>query len=375
MNAKYISTIRWKFIWAFILSMLSGAILLLGGYQLVNSLLHMNTSSPSAPYSLVLKWIINHIGSVPVMTAVGIISFLVFFFLYTRKVVSYLEEITQGIQQITKLGESHRIEVRTSDELGVLAENINIMSERLQQSLLEERKAIQAKNELITGVSHDLRTPLTSVLGYLDYIEQDRCREETEVRYYVGIAYQKALVLRKLIDDLFEYTRVNSGGLPLAAEQLDLKAFIRQLAEEAVPELARAGMAYELVDHTESLWIQGAPYELLRAYENLITNAIRYGREGKKLEIVLAREGDEAVVRISNFGEMIAESDLPHIFERFYRAERSRSRHTGGSGLGLAIAKGIVERHHGQITAQSDVNRTDFITRFPLSPQESLENL
>lgn len=341
----------------------------------MNSLLHMNTSSPSAPYSLVLKWIINHIGSVPVMTAVGIISFLVFFFLYTRKVVSYLEEITQGIQQITKLGESHRIEVRTSDELGVLAENINIMSERLQQSLLEERKAIQAKNELITGVSHDLRTPLTSVLGYLDYIEQDRCREETEVRYYVGIAYQKALVLRKLIDDLFEYTRVNSGGLPLAAEQLDLKAFIRQLAEEAVPELARAGMAYELVDHTESLWIQGAPYELLRAYENLITNAVRYGREGKKLEIVLTREGDEAVVRISNFGEMIAESDLPHIFERFYRAERSRSRYTGGSGLGLAIAKGIVERHHGEITAQSDVNRTDFITRFPLSPQESLENL
>lgn len=85
MNAKYISTIRWKFIWAFILSMLSGAILLWGGYRLVNSLLHMNTSSPSAPYSLVLKWIINHIGSVPVMTAVGIISFLVFFFCTREK--------------------------------------------------------------------------------------------------------------------------------------------------------------------------------------------------------------------------------------------------------------------------------------------------
>lgn len=375
MNAKYVSTIRWKFIWAFILSMLTGAIVLMGGYRLVDSLIYLNTAPPSAPYSLILKWIINHIGSVPVMTAVGIISFLVFFFLYTRRIVSYLEEITQGIQQITKLGEWRRIEVRTSDELGVLAENINIMSERLQQSLLEERKAVQAKNELITGVSHDLRTPLTSILGYLDYIEQDRCREEIEVRYYVGIAHQKALVLRKLIDDLFEYTRVNSGGPPVVLERLDLKAFIRQLAEESVPELSRAGMSYELIDHTEALWIQGAPYELLRAYENLITNAIRYGRDGKKLEIVLDRENDEAVVRISNFGERIAESDLPHIFERFYRAERSRSSHTGGSGLGLAIAKGIVERHHGEITARSDMYRTDFITRFPLSPEESLENL
>jgi signal transduction histidine kinase len=370
-NAKYISTIRWKFIWAFILSILSGSVLLLGGYRLVNSLLHRNNASPSAPYSLILKWIINNIGSVPVMTTAGIVSFLFFFFLYTRKIISYLEEITNGIQQITKLGESRPLEVRTSDELGVLAENINIMSERLQHSLLEERKAVQGKNELITGVSHDLRTPLTSILGYLEYIEQDRCREETEIRYYVGIAFKKALVLRKLIDDLFEYTRVNSGGPPLVLNRLDLKSFIRQIADEAVPELVRAGMTYDLVDHTDTLWIQGAPYELLRAYENLITNAIRYGREGKKLEIVLACEGEEAVVTISNFGAMIAESDLPHIFERFYRAERSRSTHTGGSGLGLAIAKGIMERHHGQITARSDRYRTDFITRFPLSPEPS----
>ncbi|WP_060860624.1 sensor histidine kinase [Paenibacillus riograndensis] len=367
MNAKYVTTIRWKFIWAFLLSVVSGAILLIGGYRLVNSLVYLNPSPPSAAYSQLLRWVINHIGSVPVMTAAGILSFLFFFFIYTRKIVLYLEEITRGIQQITKLGESHRIEVRTADELGLLAENINIMSERLQHSLLEERKTVAAKNELITGVSHDLRTPLTSVLGYLEYIEQDRCREETELRYYVNIAYQKALVLQKLIDDLFEYTRVSSGGPPLVPERLDLKAFMRQLAEEAVPELARAGMTYELVDETDSLWIQAAPYELLRAYENLITNAIRYGREGKRLEIGLSREGDEAVVRISNFGERIAESDLPHIFERFYRAERSRSQYTGGSGLGLAIAKGIVERHKGVISAASDMYRTDFITRYPLA--------
>lgn len=370
MNSKYIVTIRWKFIWAFLLSAASGAALLTVCYQLVNSMIYLNPAPPSAPYSLILKWIINHIGSAPLMAAVGIASFLLFFFIYTRKIISYLEEITQGIQQMTKPGDSHRIEVRGSDELGVLAENINIMSERLQHSLVEERKAVTAKNELITGVSHDLRTPLTSVLGYLEYIEQDRCRDETEMRYYAGIAYQKSLVLRKLIDDLFEYTRVNSGSLPFVLSPLDLRAFMRQLAEEAVPAMNAAGMTYEVFDEADTeLWVQTAPYELVRAFDNLISNAIRYGRDGKKLEIGLSRNGDTAVVRISNFGERIAEGDLPHIFERFYRAERSRSQHTGGSGLGLAIAKGIIERHDGEITARSDRRRTDFIVCLPLSPE------
>lgn len=366
MNSKYIATIRWKFIYAFLLSVLSGGILLLVGYQLVNSMIYLNPAATNAPYSRLLRWVINHIGSTPILTAVGIISFLLFFFLYTRKVVLYLEEITSGIQKMSKDGMTHRIEVRSGDELGELADKINAMAERLQQSVLDERKAVTAKNDLITGVSHDLRTPLTSVLGFLEYIEQDRCRDEAEVRHYVGIAYEKSLVLRKLIDDLFEYTRVNSGGLPLRLEPLDLKAFIRQLAEESVPELEQADMTYTIEDETEALWIEAAPGELVRAYENLITNAIRYGKNGKRLVIAFSREGEEAVVRFSNFGDRIAESDIPYIFERFYRAERSRSQHTGGSGLGLAIAKSIIDRHGGTISAASGLQRTDFITCFPL---------
>lgn len=365
MNSKYITTIRWKFIYAFLLSLLSGALLLAAGYQLVNVMIYLNPTEESAPYSRILRWIINHIGSTSVLTVVGIISFLLFFFVYTRKVVLYLEEITKGIQEITNSGMSHRIEVRTTDELGMLAENINAMAERLQHSILEERLAVNAKNDLITGVSHDLRTPLTSVLGFLEYIEQDRCQEESEIRYYVGIAYKKSLVLRKLIDDLFEYTRVNSGELSLNLERLDLKAFIRQLAEESVPELTQAEMTYEISDNTNELWIEASPKELVRAYENLITNAIRYGRSGKRLEIAFSKEGEKSIVRISNFGEMIAQSDIPHIFERFYRAERSRSQHTGGSGLGLAIAKSIIDRNNGAIYAESTPHRTDFITSFP----------
>ncbi|WP_231573350.1 sensor histidine kinase [Paenibacillus sp. FSL H7-0737] len=148
-------------------------------------------------------------------------------------------------------------------------------------------------------------------------------------------------------------------------ERLDLKAFIRQLAEESVPELTKAEMTYEIDDQADELWIEASPKELVRAYENLITNAIRYGRSGGKVEIGFSKRGNEAVIRISNFGEMIAESDIPFIFERFYRAEKSRSQHTGGSGLGLAISKSIIERHNGVIYVESSPHRTDFITYFP----------
>ncbi|KAF4324785.1 hypothetical protein G195_001094 [Phytophthora kernoviae 00238/432] len=278
-----------------------------------------------------------------------------------------LDEITAGIQEVAKGELSHRIEVKTSDEFGVVAASINQMAEQLQLSLQEERSAVAAKNDLITGISHDLRTPLTSILGFLEYIEKDRYQDEIEMRYYVSIAYEKSLTLRKLIDDLFEYTRVSGGSLPLSLTSLNLNPFLMQLAEEFAPMLEEAGMTYKIIGGQEPLWIQAAPGELVRAYENLFSNAIRYGAQGKVMEIALSLEGEEAVVRISNYGEPIPIQDLPHLFDRFYRVDKSRSRDTGGTGLGLAIAKSMIELHQGSIAAYSEQGRTDFVTRFPVT--------
>jgi len=293
---------------------------------------------------------------------------VLFFFLFTRRVMLVLDEITAGIQEVAKGELSHRIEVKTSDEFGVVAASINQMAEQLQQSLQEERSAVAAKNDLITGISHDLRTPLTSILGFLEYIEKDRYQDEIEMRYYVSIAYEKSLTLRKLIDDLFEYTRVSGGSLPLSLIPLNLNPFLMQLAEEFAPMLEEAGMTYKITGGQEPLWIMAAPGELVRAYENLFSNAIRYGAQGKVVEIALSLDEGEAVIRISNYGEAIPVQDLPHLFERFYRVDKSRSRDTGGTGLGLAIAKSMIELHHGRIAAFSENGRTDFVTRFPLAP-------
>ncbi|WP_433708313.1 sensor histidine kinase [Paenibacillus illinoisensis] len=368
MNSKLINTVRWKFIYAFLLSGILTAAILYGGSKVVQAILaaqvYPNYSIPARG----IRWLINHIGSVPLMIMIGVLAFVLFFFLFTRRVMLVLDEITDGIQEVAKGELSHRIEVKTSDEFGVVAASINQMAEQLQQSLQEERSAVAAKNDLITGISHDLRTPLTSILGFLEYIEKDRYQDEIEMRYYVSIAYEKSLTLRKLIDDLFEYTRVSGGSLPLSLTPLNLNPFLMQLAEEFAPMLEEAGMTYKITGGQESLWIMAAPGELVRAYENLFSNAIRYGAQGKVVEIALSLDEGEAVVRISNYGESIPAQDLPHLFERFYRVDKSRSRDTGGTGLGLAIAKSMIELHHGRIAAFSENGRTDFVTRFPLAP-------
>lgn len=367
MNSKLINTVRWKFIYAFMLSGILTAAILYGGSNVVRSILDAQTYPDYSLPARGIRWLVNNIGSVPLMIIVGILGFVLFFFLFTRRLMLVLDEITAGIQEVAKGELSHRIEVNTSDEFGVVAASINQMAEQLQLSLQEERSAVAAKNDLITGISHDLRTPLTSILGFLEYIEKDRYQDEIEMRYYVSIAYEKSLTLRKLIDDLFEYTRVSGGSLPLSLTSLNLNPFLMQLAEEFAPMLEEAGMTYKIIGGQEPLWIQAAPGELVRAYENLFSNAIRYGAQGKVMEIALSLEGKEAVVRISNYNEPIPTQDLPHLFDRFYRVDKSRSRDTGGTGLGLAIAKSMIELHQGSIAAYSEQGRTDFVTRFPIT--------
>jgi signal transduction histidine kinase len=203
------------------------------------------------------------------------------------------------------------------------------------------------------------------VIGFLEYIETDRYRDEIELRYYVNIAYEKSLTLKKLIDELFEYTRVSGGSLPLELEPVDLGKLLTQLAEEFVPSLEQADMSYR-VRIVEPVRILADTDEMVRLYENLFSNAIRYGKDGKRLDITIGREDDEAVVICTNYGTPIPAEDVPYLFERFYRVDKSRSKETGGTGLGLAITKSITELHNGRISVRSNRRQTDFETRFPL---------
>lgn len=249
-------------------------------------------------------------------------------------------------------------------EIQELERNIENMRERQKKLMQQEEQAQQARNDLITNVSHDLRTPLTSILGYLSYIHEDRYRDEIELRYYTELVYGKARHLHKLIDDLFSYTRLDSVEYRLKKDELDIVELLRQLVAEYDGRAAERNM--QIVEHFDAnkLIIGGDGNQIMRLFENLFSNALRYGEGNKQIDVSAKKEDNMAVIRVTNYGEEIPNVDLPYLFERFYKVDKNRT--TTGTGLGLAIAKSIVEKHGGIVTAESKHRKTSFIVKLPL---------
>lgn len=308
------------------------------------------------------------VGMTVAVSGTTLILFILLVLLLTNKQIRYFNEMCRAVQGIAndQMVMGRRVPVRYDNELGTLATNINRVIDKLQTAIKEERLSEQSKNELVTNVSHDLRTPLTSIIGYLGLIEQDLYRDEVELRHYINIAYEKAGRLRTEIEDLFEYTRERGSGLKLQKTPINIGELLKQLAQQYKMELQQADMELRLYLNEEKLITSADGNKMVRVFENLITNAMHYGREGKFIDVHVRREGSQIVIGVVNYGEAIPGIDLPYIFERFYRVEKSRSEHTGGTGLGLAISKSIVERHDGTIEAQSTESYTSFEVRLPI---------
>lgn len=292
--------------------------------------------------------------------------FIVFMVLLSWRKFVYVGQLHRSVTHIAEGHFDDAIPVKQRNELGDLAVQINLLVEQLKRSLDEERRAEQTKNELITNVSHDLRTPLTSILGYLGLVEQDRYRDEVELRHYIAIAYEKSQRLHVLINDLFEYTRMRNGTIPLQRIKVNLTELLGQLLVHHRITLQEAGMQGALTEAAPDTFVAGDPDKLMRVFENLMSNAVTYGKEGKRIDFSVRQEKGEAVTEVVNYGDPIPSTDLPYIFDRFYRVDKSRTEHQGGSGLGLAIVKSLVEMHDGSIEAQSDSRRTVFRVRLPL---------
>ncbi|MFF2094076.1 sensor histidine kinase [Paenibacillus sp. NPDC058174] len=305
------------------------------------------------------------LGRQETMYAAGIILILAFFCFFQWRSYRSLERIGHSIRYISEGHFDDVIPIVPRSHFANLAKDMNVLVERLKNSLDDERRAEQTKNELITNVSHDLRTPLTSVLGYLGLVEQDRYRDEVELRHYVQIAYEKSQRLHVLINDLFEYTRMRHDAVPLQQVQMSLKEMLGQLLVQFLPELRQAEMEGKLYGDDKEVIISGDPGKLVRVFENLLSNAIAYGKEGKRVEVRLQKMEGWALVEVTNYGETISAADLPYLFDRFYRVDKSRTEKSGGSGLGLAIAKGIVEKHGGEISVTSESSVTTFRVKLP----------
>ena len=305
----------------------------------------------------------------------GILFFCLVFCLLQRKSFAYIGALSAAMRNMAEGDLRAAVHIEGDDEFSEMGANLNRLGEELQSLMEREREAEKSKSELVTNIAHDLRTPLTSIVGYLDILrtKRDGLDAETAV-HYTEIAYEKSKKLEKLINELFGFTKLSGGELVMHVRTLDLVQLLAQLLEEFYPSFSKAGLHYELIADRESLSLEGDPELLARVFENLIGNAIKYGAEGKQLRVFLNTAEQFVTVRVVNYGKVIPAEELPHVFDRFYRVEQSRNTKTGGTGLGLTIAKNIVEMHRGEISVTSDLTGTAFIVRLPRTLDFTREN-
>lgn len=301
-----------------------------------------------------------------------LVIYMTFYMVFSHNIIEYFKDINRGVERIREGDLDTNIPVKGYDEISDLAYSINNMRVELKQSIAKERELEKTKNELITNVAHDLRTPLTSMTGYLELIKGNRDIDDETREKYINIAYDKSKRLERLVTDLFDYTRFEKNKLQLSLVKLNITKFVEQLAEEFYPSIEEKRLELITSFPKTNLYIRGDGELLARALGNLLSNAIKYGADGKRIrmELLEDREHNHVIFRVTNYGRLIPQKDIGKIFEQFYRVDASRT--STGTGLGLAIAKNIIEMHKGRIEAKSDEEGTVFEVFFNMNDNYEL---
>ena len=316
----------------------------------------------------------QHTAVVLLYLILGILLFSVTFMILQEPYIRYISRISEAVQNISEGNLNTVIDVIGDDEFSSMGANLNHMAADIKKLMEKERESERTKNELITNVAHDLRTPLTSIIGYLELLAGNQQVPADMQHKYIEIAYGKSRRLQKLIEDLFGFTKLNCGKIAMHVGQIDIVKLLGQLVEEAYPNFVEKGLSYDLQSNVPAKIINADGNLLARLFDNLIGNAIKYGADGKRVLVKIHAEGETVTVSVTNYGYVIPADELPLIFNKFYRVEQSRSSSTGGTGLGLAIAKEIVDMHGGTISVASDLNGTVFTVKLQVDFDVDKEN-
>ena len=243
---------------------------------------------------------------------------------------------------------------------------LNTVKRTLAERKAETALAEQRKDELVMYLAHDIRTPLTSVIGYLNLLEEEPDMPAEQRAKRVHIALEKAYRLETMINEFFEITRYNSQQITLSKETIDLYYMLVQLSDELSPVFAPRGNTVAL-HLAEDLTVEADPEKLARVFSNILKNAASYSHPRTEFTISAEKSEHEVIIQFQNSGEDIPGEALASLFDKFYRADKSRSSDTGGTGLGLAIAKEIVVLHGGTISAASKNHVVTFTISLPLA--------
>ena len=299
--------------------------------------------------------------------AIVLIFLLLLVFLF-RWLTRYFREINQGIDCLLSDREE---QIRLSQEMQPFEIKLNTVQNILIQREQAARAAEQRKNELVMYLAHDIRTPLTSIIGYLRLLEQIPDLPDEEKEKYVHISLEKTYRLEKMINEFFEITCYNTQQITIASKAIDLYYLLVQVIDEHLPLFTEHGN-YITFHAAESLEVCGDPERLARVFNNLLKNAVAYSSKGTEITVNAEETPEHIVVTVSNHGKTIPDDKLETLFEKFYRLDEARTSNTGGTGVGLAIAKEIVLLHGGTISADSKNGLTTFTVKLPISSKIQL---
>lgn len=277
-------------------------------------------------------------------------------FFVIRNASNHLITITMAMNQISKNPDK---EVTLPPYLAVIENKLNNIRIELIKNRNEAKEAEAKKNDLIMYMAHDLKTPLTSIIGYLTLLTEEKQISKPLEEKYIKIALEKALRVEELTNQFFEITRYNLHDMPIQKEKIDLSFLLEQLVDECYPMLQERKLTCE-VTKPDHVYYEGDGDKLARAFGNLIKNAIHYSYENTLIEIVLEEKEETIQVIFRNRGDKIPEYKLEKLFDKFYRIDEARASNEGGAGLGLAITKEIIQLHKGDISVKNEDDVIEF---------------
>ncbi|EGT4047833.1 two-component sensor histidine kinase [Clostridioides difficile] len=274
------------------------------------------------------------------------------FTIYITKRLSYLSYVIEGTERIKKGELDYKIKITGNDNFTSLAENINNIGEGLDRAIEEQVKSERMKSDLITNVSHDLKTPLTSIINYVDLIKKEESIQPEYINDYINVLESKSKRLKLLIEDLFEASRVSSGNIELQISKIDLVQLLRQSIGELEEKLSKNNLYLKLNVPNDKVYIWADGRRMYRVFENLLSNIAKYSLEETRVYIDVYDYGENVKVTMKNISSYELNFDPSEIMERFKRADESRN--TEGSGLGLAIARDLVDLQGGKFYIEID---------------------
>lgn len=326
-------------------------------FKITSSIIWYDTD----PLYRVLKWIKDYI--LIVIGFIGFVGWILITYHFISKPLRYLDEVIDASEQLANLSETP---ISLSFPMKSVQDELNLVREDALRNAILAKESDQRKNDLVVYLAHDLKTPLTSIIGYLTLLCDEQQISDELREKYLSIALDKAERLEDLINEFFEITRFNISNIELEYSRVNLNRFLEQLIFEFKPILSDKGLECTLGIDSD-IMMRCDANKLQRVFDNLLRNAVFYSFENSTIEITAIQTETDILIKFTNSGKTIPKEKLDRIFEQFYRLDSSRSSNNGGAGLGLAIAKEIIELHYGNITAYSEDERIEFKVAIPLS--------